>query len=146
MPPGGGVVVRRAHLTWVIPSCWRPCDRCRRKHRLRWSRSSFRMVMSPSPLLTVITPGSRLGESGKALPDVSQTWDWEGAEAAVASCRSSLLVTEMFGAGRTPQERWGAMSGVVASWRDSLTRSSSAGRRVSGWATLSCSPKVILMA
>jgi hypothetical protein len=68
----------------------------------------------PMPLLTVITPGSRLGESGKSLPDVSQTWDWEGAEAAVASCRSSLLVTEMFGAGRTPRERWRAMSGVVA--------------------------------
>ncbi len=48
------------------------------------------------------------------MPDVSQTWDWEGAEAAVASCRSSLLVTEMFGAGRTPRERWRAMSGVVA--------------------------------
>jgi len=68
----------------------------------------------PMPLLTLITPGSRLGESGKTLPDVSQTWDWEGAEAAVASCRSSLLVTEMFGAGRTPRERWRAMSGVVA--------------------------------
>ena len=52
------------------------------------------------PLLTVIMPGSRLGESGKSLPDVSQTWDWEGAEAAVASCRRSLLVTEMFGDGQ----------------------------------------------
>jgi Domain of unknown function (DUF4261) len=67
-----------------------------------------------APLLTVIMPGSPLGEGGKALPDVSQTWNWDGAEAAVARCRSSLLVTEMFGAGRTPQERWRAMSGVVA--------------------------------
>ena len=72
-----------------------------------------------APLLTVIMPGSPLGKDGKALPDVSQTWDWEDAEAAVARCRGSLLVTEMsgeerFGAGRTPQERWNAMSDVVA--------------------------------
>ena len=68
----------------------------------------------PSPLLTVIMRASPLGEGGKALPDVSQTWDWEGAEAAVSASRHSLLVTEMFGDGRTPQERWDAMSGVVA--------------------------------
>jgi Domain of unknown function (DUF4261) len=68
----------------------------------------------PSPLLTVIMIASPLGEGGKALPDVSQTWDWAGAEAAVSASRRSLLVTEMFGDGRTPQERWGAMSGVVA--------------------------------
>jgi hypothetical protein len=67
-----------------------------------------------APLLTVIMPGSPLGEGGKTLPDVSQTWDWEEAEAAVARCRCSLLVTEMFGDGRTPQERWNAMSGAVA--------------------------------
>jgi hypothetical protein len=68
----------------------------------------------PRPLLTVITRGSPLGEGGKALPDVSQTWDWDGAEAALADCRYSLLVTEMFGAASTPPERWSAMSGVVA--------------------------------
>jgi hypothetical protein len=68
----------------------------------------------PSPLLTVIMTASPLGEGGKALPDVSQTWDWEGAEAAVSASRCSLLVTEMFGDGRTPQERWDAMSYVVA--------------------------------
>jgi hypothetical protein len=67
-----------------------------------------------APLLNVIMRGSPLGEGGKALPDVSQTWDWDGAEAAVAKCRSSLLVTEMFGETRSPQERWSAMSGVVA--------------------------------
>jgi hypothetical protein len=69
---------------------------------------------SSAPLLTVIMPGSPLGEGGKALPDVSQTWEWDGAEVAVAGCRFSLLVTEMFGEGRTPQERWGVMSNVVA--------------------------------
>jgi hypothetical protein len=57
---------------------------------------------------------SPLGEGGKALPDVTQTWDWAGAEAAVSASRRSLLVTEMFGDRRTPQERWRAMSGVVA--------------------------------
>jgi Domain of unknown function (DUF4261) len=67
-----------------------------------------------SPLLTVIMMASPLGEGGKALPDVTQTWDWAGAEAAVSASRRSLLVTEMFGDGRTPQERWRAMSGVAA--------------------------------
>ena len=68
----------------------------------------------PSPLLTVIMTASLLGEGGKALPDVSQTWDWAGAEMAVSASRRSLLVTEMFDDGRTPQQRWGAMSRVVA--------------------------------
>ena len=68
----------------------------------------------PAQLLTVIMPGSPLGQDGKTLPDVSQTWGWETAEAAVSACRRSLLVSEMFGDGRTPQERWDAMSGVVA--------------------------------
>jgi Domain of unknown function (DUF4261) len=68
----------------------------------------------PSPLLTVIMTASPLGEGGKTPPDVSQTWDWAGAQAAVSATRRSLLVTEMFGDGRTPQERWGAMSRVVA--------------------------------
>ena len=68
----------------------------------------------PAPLLTVVMPASPLGQDGKTLPDVSQTWGWETAEAAVSACRRSLLVSEMFGEGRTPQERWDAMSGVVA--------------------------------
>lgn len=68
----------------------------------------------PSPLLTVIMMATPSGEGGKALPDVGQTWDWAGAEVAVSASRRSLLVTEMFGDGRTPQERWRAMSGVVA--------------------------------
>src|SRR3954469_11093690 len=59
----------------------------------------------PAPLLNVIMYGSPLGEGGKVLPDVSQTWDWDGAESAVAKCQSSLLVTEMFGETRTPRER-----------------------------------------
>ena len=42
-------------------------------------------MSAPSPLLTVIMTASPLGEGGKALPDVSQTWDWEGAEAAVSA-------------------------------------------------------------
>jgi hypothetical protein len=68
----------------------------------------------PSPLLTVIMSASPLGEGGKALPDISQTWDWAGAEMAVSASRHSLLVTEMFGDDRTPEQRWGAMSRVVA--------------------------------
>ena len=68
----------------------------------------------PAPLLTLIMTASPLGQGGKTLPDVSQTWGWEGAEAAVSACRCSLLVSEMFGDSRTPHERWDAMSGVVA--------------------------------
>jgi Domain of unknown function (DUF4261) len=71
-------------------------------------------VNGSTPLLSVIMPGSALGEDGKALPDVSQTWGWQDAGTAVARCRSSLLVTEMFGDDRTPQARWDAMSAVVA--------------------------------
>ena len=89
--------------------------------RLQWPATELQMESiavphgdPPSPLLTVIMTASPLGEGGKALPDVSQTWDWEGAEAAVSASRCSLLVTEMFGDGRTPQERWDAMSAVVS--------------------------------
>ena len=89
--------------------------------RSRWPATELQMESiivphsdSPSPLLTVIMTASPVGQDGKALPYVSQTWDWEDAEVAVSASRSSLLVTEMFSAGRTPQERWDAMSGVVA--------------------------------
>ncbi|HET8914861.1 MAG TPA: DUF4261 domain-containing protein, partial [Propionibacteriaceae bacterium] len=89
--------------------------------RSRWPTAELQLESiivphddAPSPLLTVIMTASPVGQDGKALPDVSQTWDWEDAEAAVLASRCSLLVTEMFGAGRTPQERWDAMSGVVA--------------------------------
>jgi hypothetical protein len=89
--------------------------------RSRWPATELQMESiivphddSPSPLLTVIMTASPVGQDGKVLPDVSQTWDWEDAEAAVSASRCSLLVTEMFGAGRTPQDRWEALSGVVA--------------------------------
>ena len=89
--------------------------------RLQWPATELQMESLVVPhgdpsslLLTVIMTASPLGEGGKALPDVSQTWDWEGAEAAVSASRCSLLVTEMFGDGRTLQERWDAMSAVVS--------------------------------
>jgi hypothetical protein len=89
--------------------------------RSRWPATELQMESiivphgdAPSPLLTVIMTASLVGQDGKVLPDVSQTWDWEEAEAAVTTSRFSLLITEMFGAGRTPQERWDAMSRVVA--------------------------------
>ncbi len=66
------------------------------------------------PLVTVVLPGSPLGEEGKTLPDVSQTWDWAGAEAAVAPCRASVLVTEVLAAGRSAAERVGSLGDVVA--------------------------------
>ena len=66
------------------------------------------------PLVTVVVPGSPLGEDGKTLPDVSQTWDWAGAEAALAPCRSSVLVTEVLAAGRSAAERVTSLGEVVA--------------------------------
>jgi hypothetical protein len=66
------------------------------------------------PLLTVVMAGSPLGTEGKSRPDVSQTWDWPEAEAAVARGRGSLLVTELLMAGSTPQQRVTALTAVVA--------------------------------
>ena len=66
------------------------------------------------PLVTVVVPGSPLGEDGKALPDVSQTWDWADAEAALAPCRSSVLVTEVLAQGRSAAERVTSLGEVVA--------------------------------
>lgn len=66
------------------------------------------------PLLSVVVAGSPLGEDGKALPDVSQTWAWPRAEQAVAGCRASVLVTEMLAQGHQPGERLEALGRVVA--------------------------------
>ena len=66
------------------------------------------------PLVTVVVPGSPLGQDGKALPDVSQTWDWAGAEEAVQGCRASVLVTEMLAEGRSAAERVECLGLVVA--------------------------------
>lgn len=68
----------------------------------------------PVLLLTVVMPASPLGSAGKQPPDASQTWDWAEAEAAVARCRASVLVTEMFAEGFTPQQRVAALTEVVA--------------------------------
>jgi hypothetical protein len=65
------------------------------------------------PLLTVVVPGSPLGQDGKALPDVSQTWDWAEAETTLARCRSSVLVTELLAEGRSAGERVTALGRVV---------------------------------
>lgn len=66
------------------------------------------------PLLTVVMAASPLGTEGKQPPDASQTWDWADAEAAVGRCRSSVLVTEMFANGFSPQQRLAALTDVVA--------------------------------
>lgn len=65
------------------------------------------------PLVTAVVAGSPLGRDGKTLPDVSQTWSWPEAEAAVAGCRASVLVTEMLVEGRSPTERVTALGRVV---------------------------------
>jgi hypothetical protein len=68
----------------------------------------------PAPLVTVVMPSTPLGESGKQRPDVSQTWDWEGAEAAVARGTAGVIVTELLTAGWSAQDRVAALTRVVA--------------------------------
>jgi hypothetical protein len=65
------------------------------------------------PLVTLIMPASPLGEQGKRRPDVSQTWDWAEAEAAVARCSASVLVTEMLAEGWSAQDRVSALTRVL---------------------------------
>jgi hypothetical protein len=69
---------------------------------------------TPRPLLTVVLPGSPLGEGGKTLPDVSQTWDWAEAEDAVRNARASVLVSELFAEGHPARDRAAARTAVVA--------------------------------
>lgn len=66
------------------------------------------------PLLSVVVPGSPLGQDGKSRPDVGQTWDWPQAEEAVGRCSASVLVTEMLAEGRTATERVSCLGRVVA--------------------------------
>jgi hypothetical protein len=68
----------------------------------------------PGPLLTVVMPSTPLGQSEKQRPDVSQTWDWEGAEAAVARGTAGVIVTELLMAGWSARDRVTALSRVVA--------------------------------
>ncbi len=66
-----------------------------------------------SPLVTVVLPGTALGEGGKSLPDTSQTWDWPEADDALAGARASVLVTEMFAGPYGTRDRVAALVGVV---------------------------------
>jgi hypothetical protein len=67
-----------------------------------------------APLVTVVMPATPLGQSGKQRPDVSQTWDWEGAEAAVARGTVGVIVTELLIAGWSAQDRVTAITRVLA--------------------------------
>lgn len=70
------------------------------------------------PLMTAVFAGSPLGSrieqgAAKTLPEVSQTWDWEGAESALAPCTGSVLVTELLANLFTPQQRVSALLAVL---------------------------------
>jgi Domain of unknown function (DUF4261) len=67
-----------------------------------------------SSLVTVVMPSTPLGQAGKQPPDVSQTWDWDGAEAAVARGSAGVLVTELGTGGRSAQDRVDALTRVLA--------------------------------
>ena len=68
---------------------------------------------APSPLVTVVLPGTALGRQGKELPDASQTWDWPEVDEALAGARASVLVTEMFAGPYGARDRAAALVGVV---------------------------------
>jgi hypothetical protein len=67
-----------------------------------------------APLVTVVMPSTPLGQSGKQRPDVSQTWDWEGAEAAVARATAGVIVTELLTVGWSARHRVAALTRVLA--------------------------------
>lgn len=64
------------------------------------------------PLLTAVVAATSLID-GKALPDVSQTWDWAGADEAVTRCRFALIVSEMFFEWSDREERVSALNAVL---------------------------------
>ena len=65
------------------------------------------------PLLTAVMAASPVGVGGKQLPEVSQTWDWPGADEALDHCRSAVLVSEMFTEGYDAEERVSALTAVL---------------------------------
>ena len=67
-----------------------------------------------SSLVTVVMPSTPLGQAGKQRPDVSQTWDWDGAEAAAARGTVGVIVTELRMTGWSPQDRVTALTRVLA--------------------------------
>jgi Domain of unknown function (DUF4261) len=67
-----------------------------------------------APLVTAVMPATPLGQRGKQRPDVSQTWDWDGAEAAVARGTAGVIVTELLMASWSPQDRVTALTRVLA--------------------------------
>jgi Domain of unknown function (DUF4261) len=66
------------------------------------------------PLVTVVMPSTPLGQSGKQRPDVSQTWDWAGAEAAVARASAAVIVTELLATGWSARDRVTSLTRVLA--------------------------------
>jgi hypothetical protein len=67
-----------------------------------------------APLLTVVIPGSSLAQEGKTLPDVSQTWDWAGAETALQGCTGSVIVSELLANLFTPEQRVTGLTSVLS--------------------------------
>ena len=65
------------------------------------------------PLLTAVVASSPVGQDGKQLPEVSQTWDWPGADEALDRCRTGVLVSEMFADGFDVEERVSALNAVL---------------------------------
>ena len=66
------------------------------------------------PLLTAVLPGSSLDHPTKSLPDVSQTWDWAEAQAALDGCTGSILVSELLASFFPPQQRVTGLMSVLA--------------------------------
>ncbi len=65
------------------------------------------------PLVTAVLAASPVDHETKRLPDVSQTWDWEAADATVARATGSVLVTELMARLFIPPQRVSAFMAVL---------------------------------
>lgn len=65
------------------------------------------------PLTTSVFAASDLQQPDKQKPDISQTWDWDGAAAALDRCQGSVLVSELLAEYFAPSQRVEAIRRVI---------------------------------
>lgn len=68
----------------------------------------------PVPLTTSVFAASNLEHAEKTRPDTSQTWDWDGADAAIEQATGSVLVSELLASYFAPAQRLEGFRRVLA--------------------------------